>query len=96
MRRVGVLYPYPETDQEALAHVAAFREGTRSLRWKFGRIARKRPVASSSSRKLLDAVATVSRFDAALRQFSAQHDPLALPTSPTAEFFLVAGATNLN
>ncbi len=37
VRRIGVLYAYPETDQEALAHVAAFREGLQKAGWAEGR-----------------------------------------------------------
>ena len=37
VRRIGVLYAYPETDQEALAHVAAFREGLQKAGWADGR-----------------------------------------------------------
>ena len=37
MRRVGVLMGYPETDSEARAYIAAFRDGLRKLGWTEGR-----------------------------------------------------------
>ena len=33
IRRIGVLIPYDETDSEAKARVAAFREGLEKLGW---------------------------------------------------------------
>jgi putative tryptophan/tyrosine transport system substrate-binding protein len=37
MRRIGVLVPFPESDREAQARVAAFREGLQKLGWTEGR-----------------------------------------------------------
>jgi putative ABC transport system substrate-binding protein len=37
IRRIGVLIPYDETDSEAKARVAAFREGLEKLGWTEGR-----------------------------------------------------------
>jgi hypothetical protein len=37
MRRVGLLMSYPETDSDAQAFLAAFREGLQKLGWKEGR-----------------------------------------------------------
>jgi putative tryptophan/tyrosine transport system substrate-binding protein len=36
IRRIGVLYPFAETDKEALAHIAAFREGLQKAGWADG------------------------------------------------------------
>ena len=36
MRRIGVLYPFAETDKEALAHIAAFRGGLQKAGWADG------------------------------------------------------------
>src|ERR1700746_942237 len=37
MRRIGVLMSYPETDPDAQAFLAAFREGLQKLGWTEGR-----------------------------------------------------------
>src|SRR6266516_4111310 len=37
MRRIGVLMGYPESDSEAQAYIAAFREGLQKLGWTEGR-----------------------------------------------------------
>ena len=37
MRRIGVLMVWPESDPEAQAQIAAFRDGLRSLGWAEGR-----------------------------------------------------------
>ena len=37
MRRIGVLMSYPETDSDAQAFLAAFREGLQKLGWMEGR-----------------------------------------------------------
>src|SRR6266487_6109107 len=37
MRRIGVLMGYPESDSEAQAYIAAFREGLQKLGWAEGR-----------------------------------------------------------
>jgi putative ABC transport system substrate-binding protein len=37
MRRIGVLMSYPETDPDAQAFLAAFREGIQKLGWTEGR-----------------------------------------------------------
>lgn len=36
MRHIGVLYPFAETDREALAHIATFREGLQKAGWTDG------------------------------------------------------------
>ena len=54
MRRIGVLMGYPESDSEAQAYIAAFREGLQKLGWAEGRnirtIAGRHPRSSPSLR----------------------------------------------